>query len=310
MKYKRFLPNLNNKGYSLIELLVAVTLGMIICGMSLSAILANRKLYQYDLVRTRINQNLRSAMDLVGVNIREAGENLSASFPAVELINGINGGPDELILRRSLVDEVLKLCLPISHGASITDIYFAYPTTEPGCTYTDQQHNYDVWRQYRLDYEANQATEIQPSPAVMIYDPTQLIGEFFDYESEASAGSNMYIIRPPGTFLHSYTVGQTALFLMEEWRFRIDTDLNFEPVLQVIQNGNAANPLNVSYNISDFQVSIILSDKTEVNSFAASDNWTNIRAIKVTLIGEETSLGNKVKREYTSTFFPRNILSH
>ena len=147
LKLRRYTPSCD-RGFTLVELLVANLLGVIVVGMTISVVLQNRDLYQHDITRTRLNQNLRSALDVIGINAREAGENLPAGFPAVEVIDG---PPDELILRRNLIDEVLKLCQPITAGSGPGPAYFSAVGSEPGCSYADQTANYDAWRQERLD---------------------------------------------------------------------------------------------------------------------------------------------------------------
>src|SRR5690606_12792998 len=130
-----------NSGFTLVELMVAAGIGLGLLAATAGVVLSNRGLFNIDMVRTRLNQNLRSSLDIIGMNVREAGENLPGSFPAVELING-NDEPDELVLRRNLVDEVLKLCVVIDIGTAAPFI-FAIPGTTQGCTYDDQQVNYD-----------------------------------------------------------------------------------------------------------------------------------------------------------------------
>lgn len=291
-----------DKGFTLVELLVAMMLGAIMTAMSLAAILSNRRLYQHDLVKTRLNQDLRSAMDLLGTNIREAGENLAQTFPSVEIIDGV-GNPDELVLRRSLMDEVLKLCQPISTGSCSSQIYFAYSTTEPGCSYTDQEHNYNTWHDYRV---ANGG-----SIKVYIYDPSTQLGEFFDYSGEASTSSTRLIERSGGSWANSYTVGQTGVYIIEEWRFKIGQDpMMLQNSFQVVENAQDSNPMTIIFSATDFQISAHLSDGSEVTSFAPSDDWTNINALEVTITGEESTMGETIRKSYTSRFFPRNILSH
>src|SRR5690606_6020349 len=70
----------SDKGFTLVELLVTSFLGLIMLALTLSATTSNRRLYKYDLVRTRINQNMRSALDIMGIDVRQAGENLFSTF--------------------------------------------------------------------------------------------------------------------------------------------------------------------------------------------------------------------------------------
>ena len=85
------------------ELIVSAGIGLGLLAATAGVVMSNRGLFNVDMVRTKLNQNLRSSLDIVGMNVREAGENLPGAFPAVELIDG-GAGPDHLILRRNLLD--------------------------------------------------------------------------------------------------------------------------------------------------------------------------------------------------------------
>ena len=292
-------------GFSLVELLVAITIGSVMCAMAVSGVLANRKLYQHDLARTRLTQDLRSSLEFLGVNIREAGENLPESVPAVEVVDGADGAPDELILRRSLIDEVPKLCQPISAGSAITSIYFAYPGTEAGCTYSANEGNYQAWYDYRVAHDG--------VIDAYIYDPYTQLGEFFEVTGEAKGVSMMSLVRSSGSFANAYTVGQSTLFVMEEWHFLVSNDLEGNPIFQIIENGDSANPRNVTHGVTDFQVVVHMTDGTTKDGFSRTDAWVDIVSIEITISGrEEVSDVTKtaLTASYNTRFFPRNILSH
>ena len=99
-------------GYTLIELLVALAVASALLGATLAVAMSSRESYTTDQNRTRTNQNLRAALDLVGIEIRQSGERLPSDFPALEIVDGAEGAPDRLILRRNLLDEVLP---PVSY---------------------------------------------------------------------------------------------------------------------------------------------------------------------------------------------------
>src|SRR5690606_49337 len=90
-------------GFTLLEVLVSMSLTGILMAMVIGSVLLFQGGYATDVVRTRVNSNLRSAMDILSMNIRQAGENLQASFPAVIVEDGEGGAPDVLRVRRSLI---------------------------------------------------------------------------------------------------------------------------------------------------------------------------------------------------------------
>jgi hypothetical protein len=286
------------KGFSIAEMLVASFIGLMFTGVLLGMTTVNRNVMGKDNARTGLNQNLRGALDLVGADIRVAGENLGSIFPAVELTNGASGAPDQLTLRRNLLDEVLPLCTAITGGSGTTSIYFAIPGTVSGCVYSGHTHNYNSWRTYRL---------AQPSTSTLayIYDSSAKLGEFFTYTNEVDTGTSYYLVRTAGTWSRSYPTASTTIYILEQWRFSMSSG-----ILQLVINNDTTNTLDVSFGLTDFQARIKKQDDTFVNSFTTADNWTQIKAVEVTLSGSDTFGGNTLSKTMVGEFFPRNILSH
>ena len=78
----KFRPSIRNcdSGFTVLEMLVASSIGLLVLTLLLSSTLASKNLFRADVVRTRINQDLRSALDIVGSQVRVAGENFVVSF--------------------------------------------------------------------------------------------------------------------------------------------------------------------------------------------------------------------------------------
>lgn len=294
----------SNSGFTVLELLVASTIGMIIMALALGSMLANRQVYHYDLVRTRLNQNLRGALDLVAANAREAGESVPGTFAAVEIVDG-GAASDELILRRNLLDEVLKVCVDISAGSGTTQIVFANNSSTPGCTYADNTHNFNTWQEHRTSKGGN--------VRAYIYDTVTKQGEFFNYVTETDSGSSYSITRSAGSWANDYTVGAASVYMLEEWHFKVEDFALEDDLLQVIENEDTDNPMNVLSAVIDFFVTAQMMDGTVKSSFnpAAGDQWTEIKALEVTLRGEDKTIkGETIESTVSSRFFPRNILSN
>jgi len=291
-------------GFTILELIVATGLGLVVIGLTLGATLANRNIYQQDLLRTRLSQNIKSSLNYLGTNIREAGENLPQNFPAVEVVDGSPDDPDEIIVRRNLIDEVLKLCDDITAG-SANNVYFAVPGTEPGCSYSDGEHNYNAFRDFRLEDD-------DESVRAFIYDPTTQLGEFFDYTDEEDNGVQYYLMRGSGTWTNAYEVGSTAIYLLEEWHFSLEEDFLEALLLQVIENGNIDEPMNIVWGLEDFEIQVDMEDGTTLDEFTRTDNWTRIQAIDLSLTGREeyAATGIEMVLTLSARFFPRNILSN
>ncbi len=85
----------STEGFTLFELLVAMTVTGILTGATLSIALSSREMFETDRHRTTINQNLRIGMDMLGIDIRQAGERMPGDAPAVEIEDGDGGAADK-----------------------------------------------------------------------------------------------------------------------------------------------------------------------------------------------------------------------
>jgi type IV pilus assembly protein PilW len=72
-----------SKGITLTELLVAMVVAGIILQLAYLGFSWNRQLYLNDVARNDASQTFKTAFDLVGSDIKQAGAGLDASFPAV-----------------------------------------------------------------------------------------------------------------------------------------------------------------------------------------------------------------------------------
>ncbi len=70
------------RGFTLIELMVALVLGLLVIGAAGSIFLSNRKVYGATEAVNRIQENQRSAFELLSRDIREAGANPCQRFTA------------------------------------------------------------------------------------------------------------------------------------------------------------------------------------------------------------------------------------
>jgi len=282
---------------------------MTVVSLSLSATLSGKRMLRYDYVRTRMNQNLRSGIDMTGIDIRIAGENLTSTFPVFELLDGPSGAADQFIVRRNLLGEILTLCDTITAGGSAGQIIFAQGDgtmssgiQEPGCIYNDpgQTQNYNSWSAFRV-------TDGETSKSAYIYDSSTGNGEFFTYSGEGDSGNSLYLTRSAGTWVNTYNEVSSQIIMLEEHRYRL-----IDGVLQVIVNQDFATPRNIVGDITDFQVTLVMNDGTQLTAYDSTSayEWTNLDEVQVTLSGSETTQKRLLEKQLTSSFFPRNILSH
>jgi type IV pilus assembly protein PilW len=291
----------------MLELLVALAVTSAVAAATLAIALSSRGVLETDEQRTTINQNLRSGMDLIGVDIRQAGERLPGDMPAIEINDGGAGASDTLVLRRNMLDYTLPLCKDIGAGTSADSIFVAKKKIvgkiPPGCAPVGDDDsdgwpdNMQMWRDYRI----SNGGIIQ----VFIYDPIAELGEFFLYDAEDKSTFHLHKYNADH-WQNDYQVNNgSRIYIMEQLEFRLSGE-----VLQSVVNMDASNALNLVNHITDFQARAFLSDGSVQTSFGPSDEWTELQSVEVTMVGGTDFRDRSMDRTLTARFFPRNILSN
>jgi prepilin-type N-terminal cleavage/methylation domain-containing protein len=115
---KVLIQNLNkakylDRGFTLIELIVGLLILSIVSGLALNAFVNASKDFSQDKKTIDSSQNLSAILEIIGNDIKQAGEQISDSnFPAIE-ISQIDANSSIITLRRALTTP-LTLCEPIS----------------------------------------------------------------------------------------------------------------------------------------------------------------------------------------------------
>jgi len=288
----------------LVELLVAMVVTTVVLAGALSVTLSSRKIYEADQGRTDVNQNLRAALDLIGIDLRQAGERLPADFPALEIVDGTDGAPDTLIVRRNLMSSVLPVCEQIDAGSTSDEVRVVDTGASPpqGCDPVPDDNadgwpdNIEVWRDYRDAHGG--------SIRAYIYNPVSHQGEFFVYDGEGATDDH-FNRGDSGGWQNTYLVTEMCrVYVVEERSFRLGQD-----VLQYVPSDDPENPINLVDHMTDFQIRAIFADGSVQDSFSAADAWDDLRAIEVTVSGEAQVRQKTVSRTLSARYFPRNILS-
>ncbi len=296
-RLKQFLPILtkssrrNQKlaGLTTIELLMALGVSSIIFSVVLGLILSSQRLYDTDHTRVQTLQNLRGNLDVIGVDIRKAGVNLPASFPALLISDG-GSGADTLTVRQGLDSTPLTIC--VDNTLIVNDGNL----NNPNCDFVDNDANsfpdsLDLWQSIRT---ADGGTTLK----AYIYTPATGQGEFFDISNEVDLGGGQYGLN--GTTSNSYLQG-ARIYIVEERKYQLVAD-----VLEMVVN--EVDTFKVSFGIKDLQVQVGLQDGSTTNSFDVTDNWKTVDWIDVTLKAQGSD-GEGSIRTLSSRVLPRNVIS-
>lgn len=287
----------NQFGFTLVEMLVGSFLSMLILTLSLGVINVQRNTFKFDIARTKVNQNLRSALDIISLNVRQAGEAFPDFFPAILLTSG---STDELTIRRNLYEnEILNVCQTLTAGTSNASVLFATNSITPACAYNA------ALVPYKNTWDAHRTAE-GGSAKAYIYNRSSRLGEFFTFNGSSNNGVQMAISKVASSWNNSYPGdgNSAAMYIIEEYKFRVSNG-----ILQIVKNNDLVNVLNVVDSISNFQTNIVLRDGTVMSSFSATDRWPDIQYIEISLTGRDNFGKRTIDNTITAKLFPRNILS-
>jgi type II secretory pathway pseudopilin PulG len=332
-----FKPHLRSQaGFSLLELTATVVISFIILGVSLSLITTQRRQYLNQRANTDTNQTLQSAMDFIGTDIRQAGENVGPglNLPIIQLVDGGAGNPDQLWVQRKLLDTALNVCqdVPAGNNTAIKVSDKTPPSGSP-CRFTDTTANsisddVDSWRNFRCRVGPSKAGCANPSGNctqnggtndecswAYIYDPVVGRGEFFIYFGENTTDQ----IQVDATFANNYPVANNPqLYILEERHYFLsdppDTQgnriLNFSTV-----NRDERTTYQIVNRLRDFQLRALVANAWIDAGFNANPvgpyaDWQTLQSVDVTLRAvNDGPDANSTIQTLTSQFFPRNSLS-
>ena len=208
-------------GLSLVELLVTAVMSTVILSVTLGLIVTQRRQYLNQQSATDVGQTLQAGMEMMGNDIREAGEyaGTQTGLPILRLINGAAGAPDQLVIQRKLMSQELNVCQEIKAGTSTSAITVAIKnktSTEagdyPDCGYSDGDANgipddVQEWKAFRCQQDGVAGCQESSSigcqlsdgsgsecAIAYLYDAVTGQGQFFAYVGERAADPKHYQI--------------------------------------------------------------------------------------------------------------------
>ncbi|MBB6098244.1 type IV pilus assembly protein PilW [Deinobacterium chartae] len=295
-------------------MLIAIAIGGVVITLALTATMSSRRLYQLDSARTGLNQNLRTGMSMMVNDVRQAGERLNNELPAVQIIKQA-GKPDQLIIRRSIMDITLPVCKPLKSGSN-TDVIFVSvkgnSSSNPNCKEEGVDKRIEEWKNYRLSQPGQ-------SVRVYIYQPPYSVGsvqypaygEFFTYDAEDRSGLHLH--KSSGHWKNNYDDDrQPILYIMEERKYTLNPTTK-----RLTLEENEGAPQDIVANVNDFKVfaykrtvdSNVVQKITTSFGANAGDKWKDLAYVEITLAGQDSRSGQRVNRTMTEIAVPRNILS-
>jgi Tfp pilus assembly protein PilW len=118
-------------GFSLMELIIGMSITSLIAALASQALLQTQNSFTKDQQRLSNNQKTSSILEIIGREIRQAGELITdAGFPVIQVkpLTSTPGGPVSLIIYRAFNDP-LPICQTYPAGTATTGLLFAANTT-------------------------------------------------------------------------------------------------------------------------------------------------------------------------------------
>lgn len=304
------------RGFSLVELLVALVVMGIVLALLTPLVFGARNMVQSDQLRTSALQSVRGGSDLIGSDIRMAGERFprtaALQLSPIVIVPGEDGESDEIILRRNLWDSTLPSCENTVQGTQqnirvVRDTGWLNSPQGQNHPECGQPVGSDGWP-VNLSQVRALADTIGTDGHLRgyLFDPANQRGEFITFFVPANADNTGQIRRNPAPGLQfSYPLGnRPRIYILSERHYRVRDD-----VLELLVEGDVDNPLRVSADITRLEARFELEDGSLVAELPAGTTWRDIRSVQLTLVARSAYGPDAVERELTSRFFPRNILS-
>lgn len=308
-------PSSARSGFSLAELVITLVLMSLIMALLLPLLVSARSMVGTDQVRTELGQNLRAAMDLMGADIRIAGERFpEGSVLQLSPIEIVAGGtdPDEVLLRRNLWGGTLPVCEAVLTGVQQTIRVVrnaAWLSSSPGDEHPEcgQPTDTNGWPQNLGEVDAL-ADSIGAGGVLhgFLIDPATGNSEFIQFTVPADADATGMIERTTASALtHSYTLeNRPLIYILSERRYRV-----LDETLELVVNGDGGAPFRAAAHVVGLVARYVLPDGTVVDAIPSGMTWRDITSLEITLTVSMTQGPETAERTVTARFFPRNILS-
>jgi prepilin-type N-terminal cleavage/methylation domain-containing protein len=283
------------KGFTLMELLIGMSLTTIVAALALQAIVKTQSSFNTDQKTVETSHKMSSVLEVVGRDVIQAGEIIvESSFPIIQVKPLASGGSSIIIYRA--ISESVPICKDYPSGTTTSELFFAtdkksyaastvddnanklYCTVDPGTTTSPTIVSPNIFPPKQQEGWIGQRAIARNQKAFgMIYKATSRTIQPFVYIGEGnptnySGGSlNLKIDINSLTPTQNIQIGDTA-YLVEKKEYIIcGTELKVRMNSIQESDASAANPACVTPNTT--------SDPTATLETVA----TNIEKLDITM---------------------------
>jgi prepilin-type N-terminal cleavage/methylation domain-containing protein len=277
-------PSNGNRGFSLVELLVATVIISMAMAVAGAFFVAARTTITDQIVRTETLQGLRASMDEMVRDLRLGGACLPVTGDFVTL-DSVNSGTDQIVTRTGLV-RPNETCVRTVTTADITATTATIPVqTANGFTSTMR---------------------------VYICNTSCTTGELFNLTGVNTAGNTL----TTGTTLTAAYGAGAGIYAVDERQYKVDTSNPSLPVLALGVNGATATPFAIGIENLQLQYQLARNCSASagcdvVDVPANSTEFALVNQIFITLTARSRttlSTGQYYRVARTVSAKPRNLL--
>jgi len=305
----------------MIELLVSMGIFALVITAAINVVTSSLALYRADQGRLGVNRNARSTFDLMGNDIRQAGERLGNDFPAITLTQDSNTNA-VLTLRRGLADSPLPVCSPVGAGGTVlyvnaynpylqrfqdgsTNMPASCPTDPQDLTSFNAQLAAGVNTAYIYDVKANTGSWAKVTNIVS-----------FPYNGSTIQALQLSNLKdgsydPRRVNVSDVTGRDVRIYLLEERKYTLAGST-------LVMGLNGQDPNVATPNVQSYTVTPYLEGNPPVAATLPFPNgttsnhvttWRDLAYLDVTLSLSDTHGSKTVRRTVTERYNPRNALS-
>ncbi|MBO1438077.1 hypothetical protein [Meiothermus sp. CFH 77666] len=256
--------------------------------------MGSRRLYTLDQSRTGVNQDLQTAMSMIGDDLRQAGQGLL--YPGA----GYNSSPKPIVVTTGTPGDTLEVWfarsgtnipLPIGLCGNATASIIPVASSSNNCGQGDSNNNnipdkVENFNNYRIDQGG--------SIVAYLYNPSLQTGKLITLTGGSGTATD-YNFTYTGSGSGTYGVN-SSLMLVDRRQYSLSGG-------QLLLSENGGPGRAVMVGVTQFRVEPLTSTNT---AWTPSMPLSSLSRVRVTLRATDPQ---GVTRTQTNEFFPRNFLS-
>jgi hypothetical protein len=285
----------NSSGFSLVELLIGLTITMLIVGAFIDLFIRQNKSYSSESLRQEMNLNGRIGLDEIQREAMNAGTGLPGLFASVQVRDAGATNPDT----------VTFIYVPQ------TNLQLKFATSPPPNAHANSMKLSDD----------SQIDQLVVGDNLIIFDETDF--NIIEITQINIPSKTVNFVPPRGVntpdgLAKAYDPATTVITRVSLFSMTVDKTESAHPKL--VKFRGSINEGTVAYDIENLQVQLIFADGDTASVANDSDaDLTNdsmdLRAIKVTLFARSsktdplnTAGDHYWRQQFTSTISPRNLI--